>query len=114
MTGAGLRLYHAAMRRLALAPLAVLLALAACATPAQRISTKLQEYGVPRQQSDCMGDKLQQRLSVSQLQRLNSISKIDSAKFGHMSISDIAKQLSDPRDAAIAAEVIRAGVGCTF
>lgn len=90
------------------------LALAACATPSQRIATKLTELGVPQPQARCMGDRLQDRLSVSQLRRLQEISRIDSDRLGRMRISEIADQLTDARDPALVAEVIRAGVGCSI
>lgn len=91
-----------------------LLALAACASPAQRIATTLSGYGVPPAQARCMGDKLQSRLSLGQLRRLDEISRLDSQRLGKMSLSDIAAKLTDPRDAELAAEFLRAGVGCAF
>ncbi|OYU15914.1 MAG: hypothetical protein CFE37_03895 [Alphaproteobacteria bacterium PA4] len=94
--------------------LAPLLALAACATPSQRIATALQDRGVPQAQARCMGDKLGARLSIGQLQRLNEISKLNGGRMDRMSIPEIARALNDPRDPGLVAEVIRAGVGCAF
>ncbi len=91
-----------------------LLALAACASPAQRIATKLGEYGVPPAQARCMGDRLQSRLSLGQLRRLDEITRLDSDRLGKMSMREIAGRLTDPRDAELAAEFLRAGVGCAF
>lgn len=94
--------------------LLVCLALGACATPSQRIATKLTELGVPQPQARCMGDRLQDRLSISQLKRLQDISRIDSDRLGRMRIGEIADKLTDPRDPALVAEVIRAGIGCAI
>ena len=98
--------------RLALPVLALLLAIAGCATPAQQIATRLGDYGVPPVQARCMGDRLQQRLSLSQLRRLNEIGKLSSDRMGKMSISEIAGKLTDPRDPTLVAEFVRAGIGC--
>lgn len=90
---------------------AALLTLAACATPAQRISTKLVELGVPSRQAECMGDKLQQRLSLSQLRRLAEVTRGRDEK---LSFREIARRLDDTGDPALVAEVLRAGVGCVL
>lgn len=92
--------------------LASLLLLAACATPSQRIAAKLSEVGVPEPQARCMGDRLGTRLSMSQLKRLDEISRINGGRMDRMSIPEIALALSDPRDPGLVAEVIGAGVGC--
>ena len=92
--------------------LAPLLLLAGCATPSQRIATALTDRGVPQPQARCMGDKLGDRLSLAQLQRLDQLSRLNGGRFNRMSISQIASALSDPRDPGLVAEVIRAGLGC--
>ncbi|MFZ4690261.1 MAG: hypothetical protein ACOYLS_13560 [Polymorphobacter sp.] len=97
------------MRRLALS---ALLLFAACATPSQRITTALTDRGVPPAQARCMGDRLGTRLSLAQLQRLDALSKMNGGRIERMSITQIADALSDPRDPALVAEVLRAGVGC--
>lgn len=105
------------MRLTAAAPLAAivpLLLLAGCATPSQRIATALVDRGVPPSQARCMGDRLSDRLGVGQLQRLDTISKMNDGRIDRMSIPQIANALSDPRDPGLVAEVLRAGVGCLF
>ena len=103
------------MRRpalVAVALIAVPLALAACATPAQRITTKLTDLGVPPRQAQCMGDRLAQRLSNGQLRRLQELSGIRADRLERMSIRDIANKLNDEKDPGLMGEVLRAGVGC--
>ena len=94
--------------------LSMLLVVAGCATPAQRIAAKLGEYGVPPGQARCMGERLQDRLSTSQLKRLGELASLNKDRVGQMSINDIARQLSDARDSAVAIEVVRAGIGCAI
>jgi hypothetical protein len=100
--------------RLKLAALASLALLAGCATPAQRITAKLSDLGVPQRQAQCMGNKLGDRLSYGQLKRLNAITLINDRRFDRMQIDQIAQALDDPRDPGIVAEVLCAGVGCLF
>ena len=86
--------------------------LAACTTPAQRIATKLGEFGVPSGQARCMGDRLQSRLSLGQLQRLDAIARQNGNRIERMTIGQIARALDDPRDPGLVVEVVRVGVGC--
>jgi hypothetical protein len=86
--------------------------LAACATPAQRISTKLTEYGVPPRQAQCMGDRLQANLDSGQLRRLGEIGALNRDRMGRMSVNDIAATLNKPGDEALVTEVIRSGLSC--
>jgi hypothetical protein len=96
-------------RHLLLAALAVL---AACATPSQKITAKLTEYGVPAPQARCMGDRLQARLSVGQLRRLGEIGRLNRDRMGRMTVNDIAATLNKPGDEALVAEVVRSGISC--
>jgi hypothetical protein len=89
-----------------------LVLVAGCATPSQRISTKLIGYGVPEPQAVCMGDRLQQRLSYAQLKRIGEIGKSSRDEMGRMSVPQVAAALNRPGDEALVAEVLRAGVGC--
>lgn len=93
---------------LALAPL---LLLAACATPAQRIATKLTQYGVPPAQAQCMGDRLASRLTRAQLQRLADLAQLDPDRVGKMTVAEIAQTLGEA-DPAVVSEVIRTGLVC--
>jgi hypothetical protein len=92
--------------------LASLVVVAACATPSQRITAKLTEYGVPPTQARCMGDRLQQRLDNRQLRRLGEIGRLNRDRLGRMSVTDIAATLNKPGDEALVAEVVRSGISC--
>ena len=97
---------------LRLFPLAALALLSACATPSQRISTKLTEYGVAPRQAQCMGDRLEARLDNRQLRRLGEIGRLNRDRMGRMSVNDIVGTLNRPGDEALVAEVVRSGIGC--
>ena len=92
--------------------LAVLVVVAGCATPSQRIASKLTEYGVPPGQARCMGDRLEARLSNRQLQRIGEIGRVNRDRVGRMTVADIAASLNKPGDEALVAEVVRTGIGC--
>ena len=94
--------------------LSMLLVVAGCASPAQRIASKLGEYGVPPRQAQCMGERLQDRLNTSQLKRLGEIGALNKDRIGRLSLNDIARQLNDPLDPAVTIEFIRAGIGCAI
>ncbi len=102
------------MRLAAIISLAAFGLLSACATPSQRIASKLTDYGVPAREAQCMGDKLTTRLTLSQLKRLNDITRTDGDRIGRMSIPEIAGHFTRPEDAMIGAEILRAGLGCAF
>ena len=89
-----------------------LLLLAGCATPSQRIATKLTQYGVPPAQAQCMGDRLASRLTRQQLQRLADIAQLDPDRVGKMTVNEIAVTLGESGDPAIVAEVIKTGLVC--
>ncbi len=100
------------MRRPAV--LSLLVMLAACATPADRIAGALSSYGVPDRQARCMGERLQDRLSIAQLKRLNDLAKLNRDRVGKISINALADQLNRDGDPKLVAQVVRAGLHCAF
>jgi hypothetical protein len=102
------------MRLPVIALISLPLALAACATPAQRIASNLQGFGVPPRQAQCMGGRLGERLSFGQLRRVQQLTDLNGRRLERMSIREIAGRLTDERDPAIIAEFLRAGIGCAI
>lgn len=96
------------------AVLLLALLVAACATPAQRITERLVAIGVPGPQARCMGTRLGDRLSRDQLRRLAEIASVSPDRVGRMSINDIVRQLDQPGDRALVAEVLHAGISCAI
>lgn len=99
------------MRRFAALSLAVVVA--ACATPADKITAALTDYGLPPKQARCMGDRLQDRLSLAQLERLGDLARANRGQ-GKVSVNRIADQLDRDGDPKLVAAVVNAGVGCLF
>ncbi len=94
--------------------LCMLLGLGACATPADRITGKLVELGVPQHQARCMGTRLGERLTTAQLRKLGRVANVDGHAIGGMSLREIVRRLSSVDDPELVAELLRAGVGCAI
>ena len=96
-------------------PLLAALALSGCATPADRIAKALEAYGFPEPQAKCVGDRLQQRLSVTQLAELARLARDMRAQNPdprNVSIEDLMRTSANVRDPRVPIEVARAGAGC--
>lgn len=91
------------------------LSLTACATPATQISTGLQRYGLDAGRSECVGARLQNDLSLGQLQQLGRAAaayrKGDTTP-GVLTVSDLLRVAGEIRDPAIALAVGKAAAGC--
>jgi len=91
--------------------------LTACATPATRISTGLQRYGLDAQRADCAGTRLQGDLSLGQLQRLGRAAatyRRDDPNPGVLTIGDLIRVARELKDPAIALAVGEAAAGCAI
>lgn len=99
------------MRRIAALTLAA--AVAACATPADKITTALTDYGLPEKQARCMGERLQDRLSLAQLKRLGDLARANRGQ-GKVSANKLADQLNREGDPKLVAAVVGSGVSCLF
>jgi len=96
-------------------PLAALLALAACASPADRISTALVRYGLDQPRADCVGAELEERLTIGQLQQLSAAARAyrsDDADPARLTPGDLVRVAGELRDPAVPTAVARAGLGC--
>ena len=100
--------YGGDMKRLAVV---LVLLLAACATPAERITDRLQAAGVPGAEARCMGNRLAARLSLSQLQELNRVVKTEAGE--HLTVNKIARRLGDA-DPALVAKLVETGIVCAI
>ena len=99
------------MRVLALLPL---LALAACATPETRVRTALIDAGLSKPIATCMAQRMVDRLSLVQLNRLSSLSRIRTRRIGEMTVAQFlhdARALGDPRVVQV---LTTAGLGCAI
>ena len=96
-------------------PLALALAVTACATPSNRIAGALEAYGFNKTQSHCVGDRLQSRLSIGQLTELARVARTAQARGidpKTASIGELARLSGDVRDPRLTIEVAQAGASC--
>ncbi|MEG8038808.1 hypothetical protein QP166_05420 [Sphingomonas sp. LR60] len=91
------------------------LILSACAAPATRISTGLQRYGLDEQRADCVGTRLQDDLSLGQLQQLGKAAaayRKGDTNPGVLTVGDLLRVAGELKDPAIALAVGKAAAGC--
>jgi hypothetical protein len=95
------------------AVLAVMLATAACTTPAKRIERTLIEEGVPPAMARCLGERLDARLSTAELRTLGrAAAKLSQTDWRGLTVGQallLARELNDP---ALLAAVTGAGFDC--
>jgi hypothetical protein len=91
-----------------------LLALSACATPETRVRTALVEAGLPRPMASCMAQRMVDRLSLGQLQKLSRLSDISEAQFGQLSVNELLRRTRALGDPEILTVVTTAGLGCAI
>lgn len=89
------------------------LALTACATPESRVKTALLEAGLSESVSACMADRMTDRLSLAQLQKLAAAGR-GAGPVGSMSLSELSTRVRGIGDPEIVRVVTSAAVGCTL
>lgn len=92
----------------------VALALAGCATPETRIRTALTEAGLSKPVASCMADRMVDRLSLMQLNKLNGLKKLQSKKAGQITIEEFVKRTRALQDPEILGVVSSSGVICAI
>jgi hypothetical protein len=101
------------MKRLAVAAI-LALALAACATPENRIQSALVDAGLSKPVAGCMADRMVDRLSLGQLMKLRGLGKLKDKKVQQMSIEEFVKRTKSLQDPEILAVVTSSGVVCAI
>ena len=89
--------------------------LAACATPQDRIADALVAYGIAPNQAQCVGGRLEDRLSFGQLQELARIARAyreNDPNPGALTPSDLIRVASQVQDARVPIEVGKAAASC--
>ena len=86
--------------------------IASCASPAQRIERALVNSGVPPSQAQCMGYRLAERLTTSQLRQLDQLARLTNDRLGRARLEDIGRAIAGPENPALIAEVVRTGIVC--
>ncbi len=94
---------------------ALALTLSACASgPKAEIARSLTGFGLPQSQSKCVAERMDERLSRSQLRDVADLLDIDRREVGRMKIGDIADLLRGAGDGEVVEVMLRAGVGCAI
>ena len=99
------------MRRCAL-PLLLVVTLAGCATPETRIRNALVEAGLSKPIAGCMADRMVDRLSLIQLNKLRGLGKLQEKKSRQLSIEEFVKRTKALQDPEILGVVTSSGVIC--
>lgn len=92
----------------------VALALAGCATPETRIRTALTDAGLSKPVASCMADRMVDRLSLMQLNKLNALKKLQSKKASQITIEEFVKRTRALQDPEILGVVSSSGVICAI
>jgi hypothetical protein len=99
--------------RLIIAALPIL-ALAACATPETRVRTALLNAGLSKPVASCMAQRMVDRLSLGQLQRLSRLSGLRETRVSALTVSEFLKRTRALGDPEILTVVTTAGLGCAI
>jgi hypothetical protein len=91
-----------------------LLALSACATPETRVRTALLDAGLSRPVASCMAQRMVDRLSLGQLQKLSRLSGLKDRQIGQLTVREFLRQASALGDPRILEVVTTAGLGCAI
>lgn len=86
-----------------------------CASPSERISGELGQYGLNATQALCVGQRLERNLSLTQLQQLAQAARAytqNDTSPGRLTGADLFRVASQIRDPKIAIEVARAASSC--
>jgi hypothetical protein len=94
--------------------MAVLMALAGCATPEAQLRTGLVEAGLSRNQSGCMAQRMVDRLSLLQLRRISSLKNFGTDNARGMSVDRFLHNIRSLQDPEILAVTTRAALGCAI
>jgi hypothetical protein len=91
-----------------------LFAITACATPESRVRTALLDAGLPRPIATCMAQRMVDRLSLGQLQKLGRISGLNEQQIGQLTVREFLKRTAALGDPEILGVVTTAGLGCAI
>ena len=94
--------------------LAAVLSLAACATPETRVRTALLDAGLPPPIAGCMADRMVDRLSLIQLNKLSGLKKLRQSDMRSLSVEEFLRRTRSLQDAEILGVVTSSGLVCAL
>jgi uncharacterized lipoprotein YmbA len=95
-----------------LVAIASVLALAACATPETRVRTALMDAGLSKPIASCMADRMVDRLSLIQLNRLSGLKKLRGQNMRKITVDELLKRTRSLQDPEILGVVTSSGLIC--
>jgi type IV pilus biogenesis protein CpaD/CtpE len=95
-----------------LVAVAAALGLSACATPETRVRTALLDAGLPQPIAACMADRMVDRLSLIQLNRLSGLKKLRGKDAKRLSVDEFLKRTRSLQDPEILSVVSSSGLIC--
>ena len=99
------------MKRIALVG-STLLALSACATPETRIRTALMDAGLSKPMAACMADRMVDRLSLVQLNKLNGLKKLRGRDMRKVTVEEFLRRTRSLQDPEILGVATSSGLIC--
>lgn len=88
------------------------LALSACATPETRVRTALIDAGLSKPIASCMADRMVDRLSLIQLNKLSGLKKLRNKDVQKLSVEEFLKRTRSLQDPEILGVVTSSGLIC--
>jgi ABC-type molybdenum transport system ATPase subunit/photorepair protein PhrA len=92
--------------------LVAVLALSACATPETRVRTALIDAGLSKPIATCMADRMVDRLSLIQLNKLRGLKKLRDKNMQELSVGEFLKRTRSLQDPEILGVVTSSGLIC--
>lgn len=99
------------MRKIALSVLVVSL-VSACATPETRVRTALIDAGLSKPIASCMADRMVDRLSLLQLNRLSGLKKLRGQDMRKITVEEFLRRTRSLQDPEILGVVSSSGLIC--
>ncbi len=87
-------------------------ALSSCATPETRVRTALINAGLPKPIASCMADRMVDRLSLIQLNKLSGLKKLRNQDVGKLTVDQFLKRTRSLQDPEILGVVTSSGLIC--
>ena len=87
---------------------------ASCATPETRVRSALTDAGLNKPMASCMADRMVDRLSLLQLNKLRGLNKLKGADTQKLSYKDFLKRTKSLQDPEIIGVVTSSGAVCAL
>ena len=99
------------MKRIALVSI-IALALSACATPETRVRTALMDAGLSQPIATCMADRMVDRLSLLQLNKLSGLKKLRGQDMRKITVEEFLRRTRALQDPEILGVTTSSGLIC--